>query len=123
MEWYGFEIKEVWRTHQGTVRGLVQFQFEMQRPGKAFDDDWPVSPTIDVTAYVTVDPASTYEEVEQALLAEARRLLKEAIERSGDAKPLELRKAVENAQMARERRTEEESNAQMAEALRSFETE
>lgn len=119
MDWLNFEIKDVWRTHARTVRGSVEIQFEEDRPDKT-DDDWPVSPTIEVTAYIKHDPANTYEEVERALLREALRLLTAASEQIGDATPQDIRSAVDKAQTVRERRLQEESDAQMAKALKGI---
>lgn len=118
MKWWGFDIEEVCRTRDRTVRGKVFFQFEQDWLDQPDDIDRPVSPTIEVTVYVTIDPASTFEEVEKALLDEARRFLKVAMDQSSDATPQEIRAAVDSDQRERERHFEEEHSARMDEVLR-----
>lgn len=113
MKWLDFDIEEVCRTRNRTVRGKVLFQFQQDWPDQLGDVYQHVSPTVEVTVYTTVAPASTFEEVETALLGEARRFLKVAMDRSADASPREIRAEVDAAHQERERHFQEEHSARL----------
>lgn len=118
MEWFKFDIKEVCKVADGLLRGNVHFRFTMNRPDGVVDDDGPVQPSIEVIAFVILDARASYEEAEQALLDEARRLLSEALWRCDGNTPQGIRSAVDHDREQQERRWQEESDAELAKALK-----
>lgn len=116
MRWFRFEIREIWAIGDGDLlRGQVLFHFQDDRPSGG---DQPVQPSVLVNAFIKHSAQASFEEVEQALLEEARRLLSEALSRSDAASPQEIRSAVARDREEEERRWKEASDAQLAEALK-----
>ncbi len=115
MEWFNFEIKEVWRIGDNLLRGMVRFHFSIDRPS---DGEDPVRPTVDVTAFIRHDATKSFESAEKELLAEARRLLSVALSHSEGVGPQEIRSVVNQARAEQERRWTGENSIPLAEVLR-----
>lgn len=115
MRWFRFEIREIWATGDGDLRGQVAFHFEVDPPGGGTE---PAHPSVLINAFIKRSDQATFAEVEQALLDEARRLLSEAISKSDAANPQEIRAAVDREREDRERRWKEELGAGVEEALK-----
>ena len=117
MEWFNFEIKEVWQISDSCLRGTVLFHFETASPDRSKES---VRPSVEVTAFINHDASASYESTEQALLSEAHRLLSEAVKRSAETTPQAIRSQAHLDGQNRERRWQEESDAAMAEALKDI---
>jgi len=78
------DIKDALKISDNVSRGVVLFHFEANVKGVK---DQEVRPSVAVTPYVSHSPGVSDEDVEQALLGEARSLLAEALSRADTPRP------------------------------------
>jgi hypothetical protein len=112
----GFEIKDIWRpSDESFIRAKVDVHFS----DDSFGGDMPVGPASTIIPFIAHDDTATLGKVEEELLAETLRILKQAVQEIDGKSPSAIRQAVEASNADEDARQQERLNEEMATNLKT----